>query len=258
MFFVAKIFWMLFEPSNLLILVLAAGIILCWMHRDSVGRPLILASAAAMLVVWLLPVGQWLAMPLEARFQRGTLPSHVDGILILGNGLDPKIYASRGVPNEQPSEQRIVAGAELARRFPRAKVVFSGGSGALFGGDSEAGVARMILMDLGVPARQILLEDKSRDTWENLVFTRRLVSPKAGETWILVTSAIHMPRAMGIAHRVGWQMIPWPAEYITASHGSIRWHYDYADKAGELQEVLHEWIGLVAYRLEGRTDSIFP
>ena len=254
----SRLIWNLVEPGNLLIVLLVAGIALCWAGRDRIGRPLVIGSAAAMVVLLLLPVGEWLAMPLEARFPRLPLPRHVDEILVLGNGLDPEIYESRGAVGENPGPQRLMAGVALARRFPQAKLVFSGGSGKPFGGDSEANVARGVFAELGVPAGQIVLEVNSRTTWENLLFTKQLVRPKAGETWILVTSAVHLPRAMAVARHLGWKMIPWPSSYISPARADIFASSGYAGSVDSLEGALHEWMGLAAYRLEGRTDRLLP
>ncbi len=258
MFVISKLLWLLLEPSNLLIILLVAGVAFCWRDRNRLGRPLVIGTTAAMLLLMLLPFEQWLAMPLEARFPKPPLPRRVDGILVLSGGFEPEILSSRGVPGHEWSDQRLIAGVELARLFPQARLVFSGGSGKAFGGESEASVARVIFSQLGVPKRRLVFEDTSRTTWENLVNSQRLVHPKAGETWVLVTSAFHLPRAMGVAEHLHWKMIPWPAAYVSAANGHVMGRLDYAQSTATFEVMVHEWLGLLTYRLEGRTDTLLP
>ena len=94
--------------------------------------------------------------------------------------------------------------AALARLYPQAKLVFSGGSAALiFHKEKEADAAHKLWRELGVPESQMVFENQSRNTFENAVFTQALVHPKKGERWLLVTSALHMPRAMGVFRALG-------------------------------------------------------
>ncbi len=102
-------------------------------------------------------------------------------------------------------------------------------------------------------------EDKSRNTWENAIFTRDLVNPKPGDTWLLVTSAWHMPRAMGIFRKAGFKVTAYPVDYLT--YGNSRDLHPprlALDEMERLENALHEWIGLVAYRLTDKTDALFP
>ncbi|TIT46564.1 MAG: YdcF family protein, partial [Mesorhizobium sp.] len=128
----------------------------------------------------------------EERFPKPPLPEKVDGIVVLGGGFEGAINLVRGGHELNSSGDRMVETAILARRFPQAKVVVSGGNGSLFfDGEGDADTAPRLLEALGVPADRLILEDKSRNTYENAVFSRELVKPKPGETWLLVTSAFH-------------------------------------------------------------------
>lgn len=258
MFVISKLLWLIAEPANALILLLVGGVALVVSRQERWGRWLVLAAAAGMLLITLLPLPQWLAEPLEDCYPRPKLPAHVDGILVLGGGLDPGMLYWRGVTAHEWTEARVIEGVALALRFPNATLVFSGGLGSPRGKGSEARVASHIFDELGVPEHRVVLEEKSRNTWENFLFTRRLVHPKANETWILVTSAFHMPRAMGIAQHIHWKMIPWPAAYISTGHGWGEFDPRYSNKIMPLEAVIHEWLGLIAYRIEGRTDSLLP
>jgi uncharacterized SAM-binding protein YcdF (DUF218 family) len=118
---------------------------------------------------------------------------------------------------------------------------------------SEAAVAKKMLVALGLPPERLLLDTKSLNTWQNFVNSRALAQAKDGETWVLVTSAFHMPRAMAIASRVDWKMIPWPSDYTTDTSS----HFYILDFGRNLQRTdlaVHEGIGMIAYRLSGKAD----
>jgi uncharacterized SAM-binding protein YcdF (DUF218 family) len=168
-------------------------------------------------------------------------------VLELGGGINPAVLATRGLPGDETGEGAMVAVAELARRYPSARIVFSGGNPDH--GMPEAGVARFVFGQLGIAQDNVIYEDRARDTWENLVFSRALAKPKPGETWLLVTSAVHLPRAMAVARRLGWVMRAWPSDYVTVPGGGPE---SFGVNVAHLDLAAHEWIGLSVYRLAGR------
>ncbi|RVD53652.1 YdcF family protein, partial [Mesorhizobium sp. M8A.F.Ca.ET.023.02.2.1] len=197
---------------------------------------------------------------LEERFPKPSLPEKVDGIAVLGGGFEGAINLVRGGHELNSSGDRMVETAILARRFPQAKVVVSGGNGSLFfDGEGDADTAPRLLEALGVPADRLILEDKSRNTYENAVFSRELVKPKPGETWLLVTSAFHMPRAKALFDKAGFPTVPWPVDYRTSGKEGIGLFRDNpSDSLQATTMAVREWIGLLAYWLSGRIDQPFP
>jgi uncharacterized SAM-binding protein YcdF (DUF218 family) len=247
----SKLFWFVGAPSHLAVWLIVAAVVLLWRKHERAARRCAIASATILIVFGFTPAGVWMMHPIEKLYPRGPLPQHIDGILILGGGTDGEIYASRGVTNADYGLARLVAAFEVARQHPEARVVFSGGPFPPSDPVSEATAARNILIALGLEPGRIVLEPTSRNTWENFINTRAIIKPKDGETWLLVTSAFHMPRAMAIAAKVKWKMIPWPSDYMTAT-GS---HYDSMDFAANLKRAdlaVHEGIGMLAYRLSGK------
>jgi uncharacterized SAM-binding protein YcdF (DUF218 family) len=251
-FFFSKLIWFFLAPSHLAIWLTVIGAILLAVERKRIA--LWFVSAGAILLVGLAyyPVGVWMMQPQENRYSLPPKwPAHVDGILVLGGGLNSDILQSRGAIGVPDAEPRLVSAFELARRYPKARVVFSGGSPVTVGGP-ETVPAKHIFNQMGLAPDRLVLENQSRDTWENFVFSKRLVKPKPGEVWVVCTSAFHMPRAMAIAARVGWKMIPWPTDYTTAGHN----HYIPREFPQNLQRAdlaAHEWVGLLAYEWSGRS-----
>jgi uncharacterized SAM-binding protein YcdF (DUF218 family) len=154
----------------------------------------------------------------------------------------------------------MTTGVELARRYPNARLIYTGGSASFpQEGPAEAISARALWLSLGVPAERMMFEAKSRNTFENAVFTRDLVKPKPGETWLLVTSAWHMSRSVGIFRRTGFPVVPYPVAYRTfGDERDFQLSAPSLDKLTSLELGVREWIGLLAYWLSGKTNALFP
>lgn len=259
-FYLSKIFWFFIQPLNLAIFLLLAGLLAALLrHRRR-------AAAFGMLTFVILAFSAWTSLgalllnPLEERFPKPALPERVDGIVVLGGGFEGAINLARGGYELNSGGDRMVETAILARRFPQAKVVVSGGNGELvLEGEGDADTAPRLLGALGVSADRLILENKSRNTYENAVFSRRLVEPKPGETWLLITSAFHMPRAKAQFDKAGFPTVPWPVDYRTSGKEGVGFFRDNpADSLQATTMAIREWIGLVAYWLSGRIDQPFP
>jgi len=259
-FYLSKIFWFFIQPLNLAIFLLLAGLFAAaFGRRRMAAGGTVLAFLILALSAWT-SLGAMMLNPLEERFPKPPLPERVDGIVVLGGGFEGAINLVRGGYELNSGGDRMVETAILARRFPMAKVVVSGGTGELFlDGEGDAATAPRLLTALGVSADRLTLENKSRNTYENAVFTRELVEPKPGETWLLVTSAFHMPRAKALFDKAGFPTLPWPVDYRTSGKEGIGLFRDNpADSLQVTTMAIREWIGLAAYWLSGRIDRPFP
>ena len=259
-FAASKILWLLVQPSNLLLLLLVIGLAVWWRRGARWGRCLTIAAALAFAAFGLLPVGDALLYPLEARFPAPrTLPARIDGIIVLGSAVRSQLSQAWSQPVLNDRAERMTAALALARRYPEARVVFTGGIGRLSrSGPTEAEIARRFFLEQGLAPGRLVLEDRSRNTFENAVLSRRLIDPAPGEVWLLVTSAYHMPRAVGIFRRAGWPVIAYPVDYQTTKNPFQGWQLDVAGNLAGLDLAARAWTGLVAYRLMGRTDALWP
>jgi uncharacterized SAM-binding protein YcdF (DUF218 family) len=260
-FYLSKIFWFFVQPLNLAIFLVLAGLIVGLFGR---WRLSIAGTLAAFLILMLsawTSLGTLILGPLEERFQRpASLPERVDGIVVLGGGLEGAINLARGGYEMNSGGDRFVETAALARRFPDARILVSGGVGTiLLKGEGDADTAPRLLTALGVAPERLILENKSRNTAENAQLSKKLVNPQPGENWLLVTSAFHMPRSVGLFRKVDFPVLPWPADYRTSGKDSIGFLTD--NETDALQNTtlaVREWIGLLAYWLSGRIDSVLP
>ena len=260
MFVLSKLFWLLVDPGNVVLFVLILSMILLYTPWRRAGRRILTATTLILIVLAVLPVGKFMLEPLENRFPTDPpLPERVDGIVVLGGALNPFITASRGQPALNGGAERMTEFMQLAQHYPRAKLVFSGGSGSvLYPEMKESVVAKMFFERMGFGNGRVLYETESRNTHENALFTRELVKLPPGETWILVTSAAHMPRSVGCFRRAGWTVVPFPVDYETGGQSELEVQFNALSGLGTIHKALREWIGLVAYRLLDRTDTLFP
>ena len=262
MFFViAKIFWAFVQPLSivaLLTLVTLLASLLRWRKTAIAASAIVLAIIG--LAGWT-TVGVLLLQPLESRFSRpDPLPERVAGIVLLGGAFEGGINLARGGYELNGNADRVVETAILARRYPEARIVVSGGSGSLLlEGEGDALTSARLFQALGIERERLILETRSRDTFENAVYSRELVSPSEGETWLLVTSAFHMPRSIGLFRKAGFDVVAWPADYRTKGTERFGFAEDGAmDGFFALAVAFREWTGLLAYWLSGRIDSLLP
>jgi uncharacterized SAM-binding protein YcdF (DUF218 family) len=218
------------------------------------------ASALLLVVFALSPLGLWLLVPLEERFPAwAPLRGEPTGIIVLGGSIDAELSAARGFAVFPMGADRLVAAAELARRYPKIAVIFTDGSAALAFGDArEADFVEGIKQRLGLPKDRVILERKSRNTMDNATFTRALAAPKLGERWLLVTSAYHMPRSVELFRASGFSVKPYPADWLTS--GASRWFRIDRPLNTLLPTdmAVREWMGLFADWSLGKSTELFP
>ncbi|MDE2230391.1 MAG: YdcF family protein [Alphaproteobacteria bacterium] len=253
---VSKVLQDIFDPGNLLLILLAIGVWRLMTSRGRKGLALVILVLVAYTVAAVEPIADLPLVPLEDRFPvLHTLPDKVDGIIVLGGAVDPGRTAEYGQIALNQSVARITEALRLARRYPTARIVLSGGVGGLLHEPiTEAAATARLLIDLGVAQNRLAIEDRSRTTHENAVFSKQLVDPKPGEAWILVTSAYHMPRAFGCFRRIGWPVVPDPVDF----DATMGLHISLAGGLGTTSKAAHEWLGLVAYYMAGWTDALLP
>ena len=199
------------------------------------------------------------AEPLATAFS-GIGMNWTAGIISLGGAFDTVVSPARGEVALNEAAERLTAIAELARRFPDARIAFSGGSGRLiYGGATEAELAARLFESFGIAKERIILEGKSRDTEENARFTKELLQPKPGERWLLVTSAHHMPRAVGVFRAAGFPVEAYPVDWQTSGWGDITTQsFSLLGGFVRLDSAAHEWIALIFDRMSRRTSTLFP
>ncbi|MBM3562476.1 MAG: YdcF family protein [Alphaproteobacteria bacterium] len=259
-FLLSKIFEFFLAPVALAIFLGVAGAMLLFSRWNALGRALSSVSAFALLLMAFGPLGGLLAGPLEARFQPppDNMPPP-DGIIVLGGTIDERLTAARDRPTLVDAAERITEPIALKRKYPNAHLVFAGGSAALRGSPiPEADAVQRFWREVGLDRNDVLYERRSRNTYENAMFARELLHPKPRERWLLVTSAMHMPRAVGAFREAGFDVIAYPVDYRTSGAAGLEFPGSPTKAMGVVEFAAHEWVGLVAYWLAGKSDALFP
>jgi len=260
-FVLSKTLGVLVLPTNFLIVLALIGALLSLTRFARAGRRLMIAAIVLLAVAAFSPLGNMLLYPLESRFPPWSAAQGApDGIVVLGGPIDADLSVAHGMAVITSSPDRIVAAAALAHKYPNARIVFSGGSSSLISNEQrEADYAAALFESLGIDKTRLIMDRDSRNTYENAVFSKKLAAPKPGERWLLVTSAFHMPRAIGLFRKVGFAVEPYPVDWRVGRGADVFAFTQFSlDGLLRTDVGMREWLGLVVYRLAGRTDTLFP
>lgn len=255
-FILSKLIGLALQIETWLVIGMVVSLVAGRFVRPSLARWSGGATLAALLLIGIFPIGEILLRPLEAEFPPRATPAHIDGIVALGGVEDQRATAAWREPQLNAAAERLTAAAALAIAHPEARLVFSGGSGRLRNtvlGQSEIpSIAVDFFVSLSIDPARITWEDQSRNTTENARFSYEVAAPASGETWVLVTSAFHMGRALASFKAAGWDdIVPHPVDYRTGSFSDgIGWNL--SGNLEVLNIAIKEWVGRLAYRFTGR------
>jgi len=255
-----RILWMIAQPISLIALLLVLALLLMWLRRRRLAATAIGLAALMLGLFCFTTFAYVLVAPLENRFVRPAEPGHVDGIVVLGGAMETEVNTARHSWELKRSGDRFVETLRLALRHPEARILIAGAGSILSPGeDSEAEAGARFFRDFGIAPERLVLEDESRNTEENAINAKAVGQPQPGETWLLVTSAFHMPRSVGLFRRADFPVIPWPTDYMAPGNDRIGLKFDEAAENLAISNIaLREWIGLFGYYLTGRIDELVP
>jgi len=260
-FVLSKTIGFLLLPTNFLIGIGFVGAVLMLTRFALLGRKLVMISVLLLVICGLSPLGNVMLYPLESRFpQWDPARGAPDGIIVLGASIEAELSVAHGTPVTRSAPDRMIAAAALALRYPNARVVFSGGSANLLSNDArEADFAGAVFESLGINKSRLTMERRSRNTFENAEFSKALVAPKPGERWLLVTSAFHMPRSIGLFRKAGFPVEAYPVDWRVGGRDDL---FTFSNQALQglwrTDAAIREWMGLIAYRATGKIDELLP
>lgn len=259
-FVLSKIVWGLVSPTSLLVWCLLLVTLLLWLNYVKAARRLLTLLSLLAFAVLAYPVSDWLMQPLETRFQPpALLPDNIDGIIVLGGAEDLKLSAGWQTAQVGESAERILAAAELSRHYPDLPIIYTGGSSLVQMPelDQQGRVSTMLLKQAGIDPARLIMESQARNTYENFVMIKPLL-PAPDGFYLLVTSAFHMPRAVGVARKQSINVIPYPVDYRSAKPSQRYWDFDLFAHLEVLEVAWHEWLGLTAYFVSGKSSAWLP
>lgn len=259
-FYISKIIWLLVSPDSLLLILVIFSLILLYIGKRQFAKTLLTITSGLLLIIAFFPLGEWLLYPLESHFQTNpNLPKKIDGIIVLNGAAAPELSHMWNQVEVGEAVERDLAFLDLARQYPKAKLIFTGGTGSLTKQEYKAAdVAKKLFEQQKFNIKRIKFERKSRNTFENAIYSKEIAKPLKNENWILITTSWHMPRSIGIFCKVNWPVIPYPVDHQTKKDNLYRVDFDLAKNLKVLKIGIKEWLGLFAYYLSGKTTSIFP
>ncbi len=259
-FWASKILWLLISPGHIIVLLIMIGTICLLFKAYKKATTIFVVSTLMICGITFLPLGEWLSYPLETRFPIiDELPDFTDGVIVLGGAGNMMTSYQWKHPQVNQSAERFLTFIRLVKHYPEARHLFTGGSGNLLEQDFKGtDVAKALFKNQGLDINKILFESQSRNTHENGINSFDLVQPMPDETWLLITSAFHMPRSVGVFKKIGWQVIPLPVDFNTNPDHLIRLTFNFGGNLQELNRAIHEWTGLIVYYLTGKTSHLFP
>ena len=257
---ISKVFWIIFSPNRFLLLLLFVGVCFLYLGREKLGKKFVATVTAILLFTSLLPLETLMLVPLENRFPiPEPLPEKIDGVIVLGGSEIPMLTNIRGQVSLSDSVERLTTFVSLARRFPEAKLVYAGGQGAIDEQEyKSAHTAKLFFEQMALDTDRVLFDSQSRNTMENAQNALQLVKPEEREKWLLITSAWHMARSVGIFRKSGWQVIPYPVDFKTTGTAEFYLPIPSLARVNGFSNAIYEWIGLFYYWLLGRTSELFP
>ena len=253
----SKTVWLLIRPETLLVVLFAIALVFLLLGRTVAASRSLAVALTLTIAIGVFPVGNFLLNPLERAYTAQPAVTQPAGILVLGGAEDRAPNYAGKVAQVNDAGDRLITAMQLVRQHPEAVVLYTGGKVALTPvaqGTFQLGPD--ILRQLGLSEDRMIVEGRSRTTAENATLSRAM-APDTEGPWILVTSAFHMPRALGTFCAAGWRnLVPYPTDYRGGKiRDQIGWNL--AENLTDLNIGVKEWVGLLAYRITGRTVAFF-
>ena len=230
------------------------------MGKQRLVKILLTTITGILIIIAFIPVGEWLLFPLESRFHTNPqLPDKVDGIIVLSGAEATELSHLWEQVELGSAAERNLMFLALAKKYPNAKLVFSGGTGSLLKQEYKAAdVAEKLFAQQGFDSKRVVFERESRNTYENVIYSQKIIKPEKYKNWILITTSWHMPRSVGIFCKADWPVIPYPVDHQTNKGNLFRIDFDLAGNLIMLKTAIKEWLGLIAYYFSGKTTAFLP
>jgi len=260
-YILSQIAWFLMQPGNLLFSLIVVGVFLKWRGYDRWAGRILFPTLTVFFLLAFTPVGNFLIVPLEKRFadfRHIEDTEEFSGIIVLGGAeRASKTYTHRQ-PHFSGAAERAIQGAWLARRYPELPLIYTGGLGPE-GEFNEADVARIFFEQAGIDMNRVRLENRSYNTYTNAFYVKDIIqNNEKTKPWLLVTTAMHMPRSVAAFRKVGINIRPYPVDY-RSNLKYLGWSKPYLSyNMVDVDYAVHEWIGLVVYYVTGRASSLYP
>ena len=257
-FYLSKILWILLNPFNIFLLFICFGYILSFFSNKIFSKIFYSLTFIFFIIIAVMPTGEFMIYQLEKKFHvLKSLPNEIDGIPILSGATQPVLTKEHNQISLNGSAERLTESLLLMKKYSNSKIIFSGGSGSLNNQKlTHSYAANLFFTNFEIKLDNIIYENNSRNTYENILFSKKIVNPKINEKWVIVTSAHHMQRALNIAEKLGWTLIPYAVDFKHLKTFSWKPSINFLNNISIFQSAIHEWLGLMVYYLTGKSSKI--
>ena len=258
-FFLSKIIWYILNPFNLILLLFAIGIIFNLYKLKTISKVFFLFSLFLFLISTLLPTGYYLTYLLEKDFHNSTfIPDDIDGVLIFSGATNPYLTKEYGQVSLNDSAERLFEAKIVLEKKNNLKIIFSGGSGYINSQNNrDYTSAKKFFVNMGIDVSRIIFEKKSRNTFENIIYSKKIANPLDNEKWLVITSASHLKRVLNVSEKIKWNLIPYATDFNYKKNYQFELSINFFNNLFEFQKASHEWVGLIAYYFLDRTNRIY-
>ncbi len=258
MYFLSKFIWFILSPLNLLVLLLLISFFSNKLNLKVFSKFTLIFSLLFFIIIGFFPIGQLLLFKLENKYQSiSKLPENIDGLIILGGPSSAGLTAIYDQVNFNDGGERLTEAVLVIKKNKPKKIIFSGGSSKQNFKSSHAFVAKKFFSEMGIDTKDIYFEYHSRNTYENILYSKKIINPKKYEQWIIITSAFHMLRAIKVADKLEWNLTPYPVDYRTTKNfAGFNFSFNLLANINNFDLAFHEYVGLFSYYFLGRTNEI--
>jgi uncharacterized SAM-binding protein YcdF (DUF218 family) len=235
------------------VLILFAGIAHLRNSRKK-RRKLLVFSLVTFFIIHLSPISRIMLYQLEHRFpQEIDLPNNAKGLILLGGNFSLLESQSKGRPIYNLAGGRVIEFIGLARRYPNLPIVFTGSP-------VEVELTKKLFDEMGIDPARVTYENESQNSLDNAGNSYKLIRPRPEDKWILVTSAFHMPRSIGLFKGTGWNVTAYPVDYHIASLKVSKLILGVLDRQNPIawRIVTSEWAGLFNNYINVKSPEFFP
>jgi uncharacterized SAM-binding protein YcdF (DUF218 family) len=261
MFLSSKLFWVFAQPLSIAFLLCVLAAFAAFSAYRKLCGVFAFLAALVLFVTLFTSTGTVALQVLEARFPRAAQePQSISCMIVLGGVLESEVTTARGGIEFNQAADRFIEALRLALNHPEARILVSGGDGSISGiYEGEAAASERFFTAFGISPDRLMKENSSRTTYENTLNTAQVLQNASLNDCLLITSAFHMPRSVGLFRASKIPVTPWPVDYRTS--GLIDLSLDFTQPALNAQlttTAVREWMSLIAYYLVGRIGEIFP
>tara|TARA_B100000575_G_scaffold259221_1_gene231308 strand:+ start:1248 stop:2027 length:780 start_codon:yes stop_codon:yes gene_type:complete len=257
-FYFSKILWIIINPYNFFIIIALLAVTSYLLKLKKIYKFLFFFYFSFILLVSFFPIGKYLIHKLEKQYYNLEIPERIDGIIILGGVTNVTLHNDFNEVNVNDSAERLIESVPIIKNNPDVTIIFAGGSGDMLNPNlNHAKVVKAFYEKTGVDTSRIIFETESRNTFENLLYSKEIAEPNHNNTWILITSAFHLKRSTLIAEKLEWKLHPYPVDFKVRKDFKFNISLDLLSNIVYFQNATHEWLGLLYYYFMGRTNKAF-